>query len=253
MSIAGFKAYHERMRTFLLWFIDGASYIDEDDDRWDYFPVFEKKSVEGNGLANGHGARYNFVGYTTVYRYYAYPQKIRPRISQVLILPPYQRQGLGAEMLQTIYNFYSRQADVLDITVEDPSDNFVRLRDYVDCKNCRVLPSFKKDSLAIGWRDELAVEAQDKLRLNKKQTRRVYEILKLASIDRSDGEVYRAYRLEVKKRLNAPFMKMKAQESRALADAGAIVPKEIRVEELASQYKEVEDEYIEVIDKLATC
>lgn len=33
----GFREYHERLQTFILFFIDAASYIDVDDDRWNFF------------------------------------------------------------------------------------------------------------------------------------------------------------------------------------------------------------------------
>ena len=39
--------------------------------------------------------QYSIVGYTTVYGFYAYPDKTRARVSQMLILPPYQRKGHG--------------------------------------------------------------------------------------------------------------------------------------------------------------
>lgn len=35
----GFREYHERLQTFLMWFIETASFIDVDDDRWDFFLV----------------------------------------------------------------------------------------------------------------------------------------------------------------------------------------------------------------------
>ena len=37
MTQPGFREYHEKMQTFLLWFIDAASFIDVDDDKWEYF------------------------------------------------------------------------------------------------------------------------------------------------------------------------------------------------------------------------
>ena len=46
--------------------------------------------VETNGKQH-----YAIMGYTTVYSFYAYPDKTRARISQMLILPPYQRKGHG--------------------------------------------------------------------------------------------------------------------------------------------------------------
>ena len=36
----------------------------------------------------------------------------------MLVLPPFQRMGLGAEMLNTIYSSYQSDARVLDITGE---------------------------------------------------------------------------------------------------------------------------------------
>lgn len=33
----GFRSYHERLQTFLLWYVDAASFIDVDDDHWRYY------------------------------------------------------------------------------------------------------------------------------------------------------------------------------------------------------------------------
>lgn len=40
MSYGGFRQYHERIQTFLLWYIDAALFIDVDDDQWQYFNVY---------------------------------------------------------------------------------------------------------------------------------------------------------------------------------------------------------------------
>ena len=47
--------------------------------------------------------------------------------SQFLILPPFQRQGHGAHLLQTFYNDVVPVADVLDITGEFSSEDGTRL------------------------------------------------------------------------------------------------------------------------------
>lgn len=39
MSIPGFKEHHERFRTFVLWYIDAANFVDIDDDQWEYFTM----------------------------------------------------------------------------------------------------------------------------------------------------------------------------------------------------------------------
>ena len=47
------------------------------------------------------------------------------------------------------FRCYRGDDKVVDITVEDPSDNFVRLRDYVDTKNCMELSAFTKEEVII--------------------------------------------------------------------------------------------------------
>ena len=41
---------------------------------------------------------------------------MRPRISQMLILPPFQRQGLGAKLLNVVSKHYWANPKVVDIT-----------------------------------------------------------------------------------------------------------------------------------------
>lgn len=51
----------------------------------------------------------------------------------------------------------------------------------------------------------MAIQACNKFKINKKQARRIYEILRLKNTNTSDKTAYLNYRLEVKNRLNAPF------------------------------------------------
>ncbi|CAJ0967872.1 unnamed protein product [Ranitomeya imitator] len=115
LTCPGFREYHERLQTFLMWFIETASYIDVDDERWDYFVVFEKYNKDGTTL-------FATVGYMTVYNYYVYPDKTRPRVSQMLILPPFQSEGHGAQLLETVHRYYVTSPNILDVTgiVEPP-------------------------------------------------------------------------------------------------------------------------------------
>ena len=98
-STARFRDYHERLQAWIMFYIDAASFIDIDDDSWRMFLMFEKTGGPGS-------ERYAVVGYITVYQYYAYGRetnRTRPRISQMLVLPPYQRRGLGSQLLETVY------------------------------------------------------------------------------------------------------------------------------------------------------
>ncbi|XP_048478077.1 histone acetyltransferase type B catalytic subunit [Plutella xylostella] len=250
-STPGFLQYHERLQTFLLWYVDAASFIDVDDDQWTFFTVFEKwQSSEGDW-------RYASAAYATAYRYYAYPKHTRPRVSQVLTLPPFRKMGICAHLLQAIYSHFTIQPDVIDITVEDPSQDFQRIRDYVDARNCAELPAFQPEKLANGFTTEMWQSARAQLKINKRQARRVYEILRLRATDISDAAAYRAYRLHVKNRLNAPHQKRKLEMKKlqkvlkpeeyaaTISVAGASETHD----RLKSQYLALEQEYRRVLDR----
>ncbi|EFN74844.1 Histone acetyltransferase type B catalytic subunit [Camponotus floridanus] len=255
MNYKGFKEYHQRIQTFLLWYIDAALFIDIDDDRWQYFNIFEKYTTSVGT------SRYATIGFATVYRYYAYPQHIRPRIAQFLILPPFRRMGLGTHLLQAIYREYIARNEVKDITVESPSDVFQRLRNYVDALNCSTLPSFKPEHLKKGFDTEMVIEAREKLRINKKQARIVYEILRLRATNVANAEEYRAYRLDVKNRLNIPFKRkqneeakieraLRSEDKRTYTSDNGLPSEEQRKEILEKEYRILEDEYKTIIKRL---
>uniref|UniRef100_A0A7N6A763 Histone acetyltransferase type B catalytic subunit n=1 Tax=Anabas testudineus TaxID=64144 RepID=A0A7N6A763_ANATE len=243
ITCPGFQEYHERLQTFLMWFIETASFIDADDDRWDFFLVFEKYNKDGETL-------YATVGYMTVYNYYVYPDKTRPRVSQMLILPPFQGEGHGAQLLEAVHRFYCNQ----------PCLDIYTLRDYVLVKLCQGMSSFAADKLHLGFSADMAKEAQDKLKINKKHARRVYEILRLRATDMSDEEKAREYRLEVKKRLFGPYRKnqrelakmRKCLRPEELVSHMGQMDTQTQHEELEKSYQVVVEEYRRIIERLAT-
>ncbi|XP_065883019.1 histone acetyltransferase type B catalytic subunit-like isoform X2 [Dysidea avara] len=249
----GFASYHSRLQVFLLWFVDASSFLDIDDDKWNFYMLYEKHIENGQPF-------YSIVGYLTLYNYYAYPDKIRPRISQALIFPPYQRQHHGTKLLNAVYNDLIVQKDVYDITVEDPSDGFVALRDMLDCQNCQTLPKFQPPMIHQAFTNATATAAREKFKINKKQCQRVYEILRLRATDRNNTEQYKNYRLTVKNRLNAPFQKEKKDleklkhfvGSNELTDVSTKLSNEERMAKLQEAYKQLEQDYQAVIEKLAT-
>ena len=249
---AGWRDYHERIQPFLLFYVDAASYIDVDDDKWNYYVVYEK-------YRHDNGYRYAFVGYMTVYNYYAYLLRIRPRISQVLVLPPFQRQGHGSQLLQCFYNHCYALPEVLDITVEDPSEGFQRMRDCVDAGNCLKLASFNRDAVLRGFTYDMELEAREKLKLNRRQSRRIYEILRLKATDHSNSQQYKAYRLDVKRRLNIPFQKnsrdfRKLQSALNVTELSATMnafTAEQRMELLDKQFNDCVLEYQLVLARLS--
>uniref|UniRef100_T1PJU5 Histone acetyltransferase type B catalytic subunit n=1 Tax=Musca domestica TaxID=7370 RepID=T1PJU5_MUSDO len=246
-----FLKFFSRLQTFVLWFVDAASYIDVDDPQWSYFICYEKyKNDNGEEL-------FATVGYSTIYEYYAYPQHIRPRISQMLILPPFQKLGIGTKMVETIYKYYHNQKNVIDITVEDPSEEFQRMRNFVDCRLCMELKTFQREEIKKGFTKDMVKEARETYKLNPRQCRKVYEILRLYHTNVHDKDDYTAYRLDVKKRLNAVYHKqlsdIKKMEKAKLDTEWlrARLPTiKQRIEQLQEEYEHVEKDYKQIIQKL---
>lgn len=255
-STPRFREYHERLQAWMMFYIDAASFIDIDDDSWRMFLMFEKTGGPGS-------ERFVVVGYITVYQYYAYGRetnRCRPRISQMLVLPPYQRRGLGAQLLETVYRNYGGDDKVIDITVEDPSDNFVRLRDFVDTRNCLKLSEYSKSEVLKGFSVSITLAAAKHLKICKKQARRIYEIIRLHYTSLADQEQYKSYKMDVKKRLNIPYRKEQSQLSKLqkllkpqefAAATANITNKEQRLEILEKQFTELETHYKTVLEKVA--
>lgn len=245
------RKFHQRMESFAMWYIDGASYIDVEDLNWSSFVVYEKKT-------DGGDTWYTFMGYCTVYKYWAYPDKQRPRVSQILILPPFQKKGVGAQLLQTVYNHYISRSDVIDITFEDPAEGLMRIRDFLDCKSCSRLSSFHAAKLQKGFSEEMKSEARDKLKIGKRQARRVYEILRLKNTSRANASEYKKYRLDIKNRLNATARQEQInleKAKKAFKKEGASYAElhstlDNRVEKLDSEYKDLEGVYMTVIERI---
>ncbi|GAW24298.1 hypothetical protein ANO14919_138820 [Xylariales sp. No.14919] len=171
------KQLIRRIQITALFFIEGGSYIgldaDGNDDpeyslaRWTVFFAYKKQAVPGAT----EKYEYLFQGFSTVYNFWMYQQSLPPntgrennapiqprrddswelpqgdldladfpcraRISQFIILPPYQGKGVGALLYDTIFNLYMADASTKEITVEDPNEDFDLLRDICDLKYLR--------------------------------------------------------------------------------------------------------------------
>ncbi|XP_059607759.1 histone acetyltransferase type B catalytic subunit [Phlebotomus argentipes] len=250
-STPKFFPYHARFETFIMWYIDAASYIEQDDHRWLFFFCFEK-------FTNKDGKScYASAGYGTVYQYYAYPEHVRPRISQLIVLPPFQKLGIGSRLIRTIYDHFESNKSVIDITVEDPSEDFQSIRNYIDAKLCMALPAFQREKLLVGFSKEMVAEAKAKAKINSLQCRRIYEILRLYHTNVHNEQEYRSYRLDVKKRLNMMYILHKKNiekaEKRGVDVTAAklgMTPITERLEQLHEEYNLLEHEYQRVIKKL---
>eukprot|EP00116_Pleurobrachia_bachei_P007345 sb/3467607/ len=247
-----FREFHNRLQVFILWYIDAASYIDDEDPCWNLYTLYERVTTGGE-------TTYRSMGFLTAYSFYNYPCRTRQRISQVLVLPPYQGSGHGARILSTMYNHVSADPGIYDITVEDPSENFTRLRNFVDTVKCSKLTSFAPDKLKLGFTQVMAEEARTKYKITAIQSRKMYEILRLRATDPAIAVEYKAYRLDVKKRLNRAFQKEKKAMARQrerlteeeLKALDATKTPEQQHEFLDRSFLELESEYRKVIERVA--
>lgn len=90
-----------------MFYIDGVSFVFEEVDTWIYYIVY-KKGKEGGKM--------NFVGMLSKYVFRLSTVKERHRISQVFILPPYQKSGHGKELIDVVYAISLNDPKCFEIT-----------------------------------------------------------------------------------------------------------------------------------------
>ncbi|XDG01225.1 hypothetical protein ABKA04_000840 [Annulohypoxylon sp. FPYF3050] len=156
----------KRIQIVVLFFIEGGSYIIDLDEvgeaeaslaRWSVFWVYKTTPIQDR-------VQYFFQGFATTYDFWMFQQPAstilpgsekesdswelpkgdsnngmihRMRISQFLILPPYQGKGLGSFLYSTIYEIAMNSPTTTELTVEDPNEDFDLLRDLCDIKYLR--------------------------------------------------------------------------------------------------------------------
>lgn len=159
----------DNIQILIVFFIEGGQYINLEDpewtlDRWRVYLTYHKSAQPPTPTASP----YSFVGYATTYRFFKFqipkerrssfsfpstetitPNKLssRLRISQFLITPPYQSGGHGSALYQAIYDEVMGDPTIVEMTVEDPSEEFDKLRDMNDFDVLR--PQFEAADIKI--------------------------------------------------------------------------------------------------------
>ncbi|KAK9803003.1 hypothetical protein WJX73_009126 [Symbiochloris irregularis] len=126
---AAIKGLHLRLQPLLLFFVDGASLLDCTEPDW-ILLLATRKDPQGFEQV---------VGFTTLATFYGHPHSQRIRVSQVLVLPPYQRQGIGQLLLQAAFKV-ADDSNAVEVAFEDPTDQLQRLRQCVELKRALALP-----------------------------------------------------------------------------------------------------------------
>jgi hypothetical protein len=111
-----------RGEKIAMWFIETADSVDFSDPRWELLLLYEKDSKNALFL----------VGYMTLFTFHNPIHGDNVRVCQALLFPQKQHLGLGRELLLTVYELAEQRENVIQVTVEDPSPGFQRLRNAVD-------------------------------------------------------------------------------------------------------------------------
>ncbi|KAJ1954041.1 histone acetyltransferase 1 [Dispira parvispora] len=226
----GFSAYHRRLRSFFLFLVDGASYIDED-PHWEAYMTFQTTPQDDQSV------KYSIVGFTTVYNFFCYPDRVRPRISQFLILPPFAGQGHGTHLYEFLYQRWLQDPRVVDIVVEDPNDAFSDLRDRCDLKF--LLSQGVSDHVVAPFDAAFLKTFRLRWKLSSRQAARCLEMILLKKLDGTDSVQSRKYRLQVKKRIY-----LQNQDELIAMDAGE------RTSKLEEVFQLVHEDHQRMIDTL---
>lgn len=203
LSDAAVYPWHARFEPLILFFIDGASAVDSEDDNWTllcatrhvYENQAERDAIVSGASDGNHG--WSTAAFATIYEFFQYPDKKRARLSQIVVAPPFQRQGLGSALLSATRALASRRGFV-DVTVEDPTPQLRRLRDVSDVRALWSRPSVaaavraaavaasklsredvekEKARLALQCPTSVKNEARDALKLCAPQLARCWEAL----------------------------------------------------------------------------
>ncbi|ELR08999.1 histone acetyltransferase 1 [Pseudogymnoascus destructans] len=245
-----------RLQILVALFIEGGTAIDDAEwgpGRWTVFLLYKKSPATDESASP-----YTFMGYCTVYNYYPlipklplgapgtqrkaislpvnsdasipFPDQslsdlpIRSRISQFIVLPPFQGGGHGARLYSTVFAHYQSDPQTVEITIEDPNEAFDDLRDLNDLIYLRRLPQFQalKINTAANVRrkgrvpsDEIIEqstlnELRKKVKIAPRQFQRLVEMQLLSAIPTS---IRKSLTLEHKS-ANTPETKLRQHEYR---------------------------------------
>ncbi|KNE65907.1 hypothetical protein AMAG_09872 [Allomyces macrogynus ATCC 38327] len=124
----GFPALYDRLKIFAMYFIEAATPVDVTDPAWTFYLLYRRHTSSSSHLP------FEFAGLFSTYSFYLFPDRTRKRISQVLILPPFQRQGHAARIYAHLHRTAMADAQIGELAVEDPSEAFDVLRDVSDLR-----------------------------------------------------------------------------------------------------------------------
>eukprot|EP00892_Ulva_mutabilis_P001860 jgi/Ulvmu1/11675/UM008_0084.1 len=119
------RQLHARMHPLLLFHVDAASPLQQDDPNMELLLAVRQTSDD---------APVEVIGFLTFFKFYAYPTAVRYRVAQILVMPPYQRMGIGRALLETVNQMALANEKCVDVTYEDPAEELQALRERIDAE-----------------------------------------------------------------------------------------------------------------------
>lgn len=194
-----------RLVPLVLLLVDAGSPIDITDPSWGVYLAVESTKDDHGDVG------VKLLGFAASYKFYYYPDSSRLRLSQILVLPPYQGRGYGRLLLKVL-NSVAQSENIYDLSYEEPSEYLQHVRTCIDMHRLLAMESIK-DALSsvvmhIKKDDEsrktyklkfdppaTAVEdVRRSLKINRKQFLQCWEILIYLELDHNDSRCMEYYR-----------------------------------------------------------
>ena len=197
----------------------------------------------------------------------------RERLSQFLILPPFQGSGHGQQLYNTMFTHLTAPANVKEFTIEDPNEAFDDLRDFCDLLDLRThvpdfaalriniqIPADKLQSrtniptdliVPLATREKIMRETK----IMQRQFDRLVEMHTLSfipTLNRSRSRITRKEKASNEHDRAYYFWRLYAKQRLYIFNRDQLVQveREERIEKLESALDSVQEAYAKVIEKV---
>lgn len=161
------------------------------------------------------------AGFVTTYKSYHSLDRYRARVSQFIILPQYQRQGLAYKLYETIYTMFLNNKKCFEVTMESPTDIMSKIQ------HLYILKAWKKAGVLDhllnedkSWKTidltnlvqvmtmsrDMKKKLSETAKCDKIKMHRNYEFIICTLINLSDQKIFEKFRAIVKKRFHSQFI-----------------------------------------------
>lgn len=128
--------FHVNLQGIIPLFIQAASEIPLQYNHWFYYLLIKETRSLKNNTSNKNEDnniinKYSLVGFSSLARFHMSINTYRSMISQFFIYPEFQRNNYGFKLLYSIKINEALSEKCIDISTEDPADEYIYLRDAV--------------------------------------------------------------------------------------------------------------------------